>query len=389
MIGLILITLLVTLASCSSDARNLPANMLFEVPNGYSQRVVWDELGLYTKGPDLFPGQNDHPDMNQVNETGPMAGRFLYRTHEVRDVPSGAALSVTDLTIGETKLLAQRPDGERLDGLKWTPWGTLLFAEEVVDAKISDPDSPASESGLLYELFLEPDDPSTPSDILVRPAVGSMSHEGIGIDSSGNMYVVDEFEKGGICKFVPDSYGDLSSGQLFVLGTDDNDFGFAIWVSIDRQKAPINARIAAVDAGGSKYDRPEDVEIIDNILYVAITGENRVISIDLEGSSPIVKNFVSGGKVLGGRSGFSRPDNLASDGNGNLYIVEDNSPGDIWIATPDKDGDGQADEVVVFATLTAKAEPTGLYFAKDSNIAYVNVQDAADGNDMTIAIGRQ
>ena len=78
--------------------------------------------------------------MNTVNETGPQAGRYLYRTHETG---ANGSLSVVDLKTGEAKVLVQRADFNRLDGLRWTPWGTLLFAEETA-------------GGRLYEVILDP-----------------------------------------------------------------------------------------------------------------------------------------------------------------------------------------------------------------------------------------
>jgi secreted PhoX family phosphatase len=86
--------------------------------------------------------------------------------------------------------------------------------------------------------------------------------------------------------------------------------------------------------------------------------------------------------------GLQSPDNLASDNSGNLYIVEDNSPSDIWLAGKDGNHDGVADSVALFATLTTTgAEGTGIYFPPGMpNVMLVNVQHAANGNDMTIMI---
>ena len=42
----------------------------------------------------------------------------------------GGAVSVIDLETGRTRVLVQRGDWDALDGMVWTPWHTLLFAEE-------------------------------------------------------------------------------------------------------------------------------------------------------------------------------------------------------------------------------------------------------------------
>ena len=66
------------------------------IPEGFAQSVVSDEtdLNIYDAGRD------DWNDMNTVNETGRHAGRYLYRTHELRlpdSLPEGGTVSVVDL----------------------------------------------------------------------------------------------------------------------------------------------------------------------------------------------------------------------------------------------------------------------------------------------------
>jgi len=136
------------------------------IPEGYRMYKVSDEsdLNIYIDNPNpdingISRDMSDLSDMNTVNETGKMAGRFLYRTHEV---DNGGAVSVVDLKTGEAKVIAQATDGDEplmgptfpeftqgrdLDGIRWTPWGSLLFAEE-------DP------QGRVYEMFFDPQDPT-------------------------------------------------------------------------------------------------------------------------------------------------------------------------------------------------------------------------------------
>jgi uncharacterized protein len=91
-----------------------------------------------------------------------------------------------------------------------------------------------------------------------------------------------------------------------------------------------------------------------------------------------------------GITGFKRPDNLASGPDGRLWIVEDNEPSDIWAADPDRDGDGRSDGLHLFASLRdVEAEGTGLYFGKDPQTLFVNIQHFVTGNDKTMAIFRR
>ncbi len=138
-------------------------------------------------------------------------------------------------------------------------------------------------------------------------------------------------------------------------------------------------------------------------MYVAVTGENLVLAIDLHGSggAPLVSHYVKAGvnaPAGTANDAFTFPDNLALDPAGNLYIAED--PGgvaatgktigdDIWVATPDRGSSGVAASVVRFATLTdCDAEPTGIYFGKQSSTTlYVNIQHrGGDGLDKSLAI---
>ena len=157
------------------------ATMPWVIPEGFSQRIVSDETDL-----NIYTG-SDLNDMNTVNETKKRAGRYLYRTHEVRpgndiriDGGTGGSVSVVDLKTGVAKEIAARADWEALDGLVWTPWHTLLFAEETITSTRPDPDVPQATSGLLYEIKLMKKDPTTAASVTVRPMLGSLSHEEIG-----------------------------------------------------------------------------------------------------------------------------------------------------------------------------------------------------------------
>jgi hypothetical protein len=374
------------------------ANEPWIVPQGFKQSIVSDESKL-----DIYIG-SDWNDMNTVNETGKHAGRYIYRTHEVRPRASGAAytggaVSVVDLETGEAKMVMQRRDWEALDGIVWTPWHTLLVTEETGDALFADPHFPAAIRGLVYELKLDKKDPTKAERADVRPMLGSIAHEGIEIDAEGNVYVIDEYSTGAIYKFVPTNYGDLSSGQLYALKVNDSATGDKTgpgeWVALDMSIAQTDARMAAVNVGATPYGRPEDLERIGNMLYVAITSEARVLSIRL-GDKPWVHNFVKAGlnaqveNRSAGITGFKSPDNLANGPDGKLWIVEDNVPSDIWVALPDHDGDGASDGVHLFASLKDNgAEGTGIYFGKDPQMLYVNIQHSATGNDKTIAITKE
>jgi hypothetical protein len=352
-------------------------------------------------------GFNDLSDMNTVNETGWQAGRFLYRTHETGN---GGAVSVTDLVTGVSRIVAQRADWERFDGIAWTPWGTILAGEESSPSALKDPAYPNAVGGHVYEI-----DPES-GVARTLAAVGARAHEGIRFDREGNLYGISERTPGYIYKFVPARKRDLSSGQLYVLRLVEDlgdRTGWGEWVSLNPDSATINSDAAADAVGATGYGRPEDVEIGtstgndlrgDNTLYVAITSENRVLAIDLDPrerghrGQVFVSDYVRNGVNAPGD--FTAPDNLALDQAGNLYITEDpggNAAGgktlgdDVWAAPFNPTSSRQSRPAERFLSITdCEAEPTGIYFSLSGRTLFVNIQHRGgpDGRDVALAVKR-
>ncbi|MEV0809132.1 alkaline phosphatase PhoX [Micromonospora sp. NPDC050200] len=342
-------------------------------PEGFTQDLVADETVL-----NIYGGTTDDlTDMNTVNETGPQAGRYLYRTQEVG---SNGSLSVIDLKTGEAKVIAQRADWRRLDGLRWTSWGTLLFAEE-------------TGGGRLFEAFLDPKDLTTVTRIEERREVGILAHEGIEALADGTVFVIDELNGGSIYKFEPTTRGDLSDGQLYALkltgltdaeqkwnqATYSSKVGAFEWVALDMNQVVVDADAASNAVNATEFGRPEDVEVIGSTLYVANTSEDRVVAIDL--NKDVLTSFVEAGVNVpvesrsAGVTGFNSPDNLAQGPDGRLWMVEDNFASDIFVAGNDTDQDGTADKVELFASLKDPgAEISGIYFGKDPRTLFFNVQ---------------
>lgn len=160
---------------------------------------------------------------------------------------------------------------------------------------------------------------------------------------------------------------------------------------LDRLAVQIDADAAATAVGATGYGRPEDVEMAtstantgggSNLLFVAITNENRILRIDLrerQGGSQhetaLVSDYVRAG--VNAPLDFQSPDNLALDKNGNLYITEDGAGivgNDVWVAIPANGSADTAERTVRFASLTdCQAEPSGVYFDKSGTVLFINV----------------
>jgi len=381
----------------------------FVIPPGFEQQVVAEEGD---------PGLNvnsDNWDMSTQNEFGKNAGRYIYRTHENRR-GQASQVSLTDLKTGQSKILAERQDWEAFDGIVWTPWGTILAAEEVITSAARDPQAPQAEAGLVYEFFIDRNDPSVldpsrepmtaPGDgtsdtvqdgIRVRPALGAKSHEGMRFDKRGNLYGIAESrgdttagQSGAIFRFVPDHKGDLSRGQLQAFDSPNGQDGEGRWIDLDRAQSQINADREAETKGANEYMRPEDVETGQstgrdrnnggNTVYVALTegDDEGVLAIDVSSSKrPFAYDYVGMQAGNASQPAFDAPDNLALDRKGNLVIAEDpptNPVGaDYFVAAPprgsDDDDEGgkrrqPARTVQRFASLKdCIGEPSGPYFA--------------------------
>ncbi|MEZ4924835.1 MAG: DUF839 domain-containing protein [Saprospiraceae bacterium] len=290
-----------------------------------------------------------------------------------------------------------------LDPAVWTPWGSIVTGEEW------------ASNGRLFEWKNPLQNAGDAVDIVWQSKVPSVSHEGVKFDADGNMYFVDENTSGSVYKFVPENAGDLSSGQTFVLTIDAfagdaaanwNDAantgqprtGAATWVAITDVSGTATTvadpfdftnrggRLAADEVNATPYGRPEDLEIIGTRLFFTTTSEHSAYSIDLNGGTATVQLFADQnsldavtGTAVG--SEFRNPDNLASDASGNVYIIEDNEPGDVWKVV-DADNDGVAESMARFISLSVDgAEPTGFLQTSDPNTFLVCIQHPASGND--------
>lgn len=345
----------------------------FVVPNGFCQTKVQDESDL-----DVYPGVDDLHDMNTVNETGALAGRYLYNTYEVG---AGGAVGITDLATGDTAVLAQRPDWNRLDGIRWTPWGSLLITEETT-------------GGMVHELTMNPDDPTEVLDVAARPQLGVMRHEGIDLDADGNVYVVDELNGGSLYRFEPTTTGDLSDGQLFALklegltraeqkwdpATFDDKVGDYDWMPLDMAQVVVDTDAASNAVDATEFGRPEDVEVIGERVHVANTSEDRTISLDLRRDelAAVVQKGVNTPveDAANGVTGFNNPDNLAEGPRGELFVAEDNDFSDVWVVTDSSRRRGPAHKVELFSSLVDEnAETTGIYFSPfEPDTLYLSVQ---------------
>ncbi len=377
-------------------------------------------------------------DMITVNESGRDKGRFLFTVYET----GAAGVQRMDRWTGQVDTIWQTPvpfGQVAFDACFWTPWGTLITAEESWTTAAAGATSPY---GRLFEFRNPTIAPAILNPVTAGSNAGAefehanvvprVSHEGVQFDSAGNMYFIDELNGGGIYKYTSAARmkdvkrGGVSyfaAGQTFVLrvgdGTTPNATGAYQWIPItDTNGSAMPGAITITDTNGVRsvdgrnttdlaafkgtdYQRPEDLQIQalrnGEFLYVATTTTNEVYRLDLRANTISVfanrntLDLATGAKV---GEALASPDNLAVDSRGNIYIVEDRNGGvddDIWFARDlNKDGDltDPGEGLGRWASNgTPGSEFTGLYFdPRNKRRAWVNIQHPSSGNDRTIEV---
>ncbi len=348
-------------------------------------------------------------------------------------LPSGLdkwtpSLQRLDLRTGKVETILRGLSGA--DGVRLTPWGTVLVTEEADDGgayEVIDPLNVTNHTVVSRAAGNIIDASGNPSTKVVkRSALPTLAWEGIGILPSGVVYAGDEerpgsggfnADGGAIFKFVPQfprtSSGPISnladsplaSGWVFALQAScisNNqqvgqgcEIGNGAWVAVNAA----TARVDANAAGATGYYRPEDLELdadyadAANPLAVRFCWANTgnegaknyaevVCGVD---SAPLTaaanQRTVVVNRLVEGDTDFNSFDNLAfQPKTGNLYVIEDHNNGDVFACLPDgADRDLKSDGCVkILSVKDTSAEPTGFFFTPDGRSAFVTIQHSND-----------
>ena len=349
-------------------------------------------------------------------------------------LPSGIvkmtpSLQRVDLKTGKVETILRGLSGA--DGVRLTPWGTVLVTEEADDGgayEVIDPLNVSNHTVVSRAAGNIVDANGNPSTKVVkRSALPTLAWEGIGVLPSGVVYMGDEERPGSggfntnggaLFKFIPQNprtatgpiadlnESPLAAGWVFAMQVscvNNNqqvgqgcEVGNAAWVPVNTA----NARIDANAVGATGYYRPEDLELdplysdAANPLAVRLCWTNTgnegaknyaevVCGVD---SSPLTasatQRTVTVNRFVEGDKDFNSFDNLAfQPGTGNLYVIEDHNNGDIFACLPDGvDRDLKTDGCVkILSVKDSSAEPTGFFFTADGRTAFVSIQHSNDG----------
>ncbi|MEJ2059040.1 MAG: DUF839 domain-containing protein [Gammaproteobacteria bacterium] len=354
--------------------------------------------------------------------------------------PSAPGIQRVRLSDGQVETILS---GTRsCDPAHTTPWGTVVIGEEAGNTgTILEIIDPLHTTNVSYDRDTGTLSGADAGNVAVRPALGHLSFEGVGIYPNGVMYYGDENRPhtgtpgGAYFKFVPTTpwngtapigsldESPLVSGSVYGLrlgkrsGNTDygqgTNTGLGSWVMINNAY-DADLRAAAADLSLTGYYRPEDLAIDTRALdhgqvrfcanNTGNEGSDRnwgetvcVTDGTLEEATanlatPEVQLFAVG------TSQFAMMDNIAyQPGRANWVIHEDgDAPGfavdphnnDLWACLEDgKDVDTLSDGCVRIATLNdLHAEWTGGLFDATGKRFFVSVQHNVTGHGVILEI---
>lgn len=269
-----------------------------------------------------------------------------------------------------------------------TSWGTVISCEEVT-AFDGNGDG-YYDYGWSVEV-----DPVTKVVIDKRWAMGNFAHENVAIHPNNQtFYQGADSDPGYIFKFVADQPEDLSSGKLYVYQGSKN--GSGNWILLNNTtKYERNTTLQqCTSVGATVFKGVEDIEVgPDGKLYVAVKDECVVYR--FTDSDPLTGTTVSDFETYAGGMNYdidygtgtvSEPwgcgnDNLAFDGEGNLWVLQDGDKNYIWLV---KNGHTQASPLVeLFGVSPFGSEPTGITFTPDYKYMYISIMHPSSSNNST------
>lgn len=224
-----------------------------------------------------------------------------------------------------------------------TPWGTWLSCEEF-------------DAGQVWEC-----DPTGVAAAQVRPAMGSFCHEAAAADGHRRViYLTEDEVDGGLYRFVPKLWGDLSAGRLDVMieagaGLGWHEVPEPVWTT-----TPTRYQVAAM----KRFDGGEGAWFDNDQLYFTTKGDNRVWRYGPEANSleVIYDIDTSPTPVLSG------VDNVTVSAAGHLFVCEDGGNMEVVVLT----ADGGVEPFLRMET--EGSEVTGVAFNPAGTHMYVSSQ---------------
>ncbi|MEU9853309.1 alkaline phosphatase PhoX [Streptomyces sp. NPDC047974] len=236
-----------------------------------------------------------------------------------------------------------------------TPWNTWLSCEEV-------------SLGYVYET-----DPYGVNAAVRRDAMGRFKHEAAAADPVRKVvYLTEDESDGCFYRFIPNTWGNLSSGTLQVLKAGTATSGSFTWQNVpDPDGSPTTTRTQV--SGAKKFSGGEGCHYADDKVWFTTKGDNRLWQLNLTNST--YELAYDDSLVPGGAAPLTGVDNVTGASSGDLYIAEDGGNMEICLITPD-------DTVAPFLRITGQSgsEITGPAFSPDGTRLYFSSQRGTSGS---------
>ena len=235
-----------------------------------------------------------------------------------------------------------------------TPWATWLSCEE-------------TDNGLVWEC-----DPLGNTEAIVRPALGRFMHEAVATDPvRKQLYLTEDKPDGGLYRFTPDTWGDLSAGVLEAAVTrSSSDKGMTVdWQAIpdpDAAEEPTRYQLENM----ARFDGGEGIVYTGDKLYFTTKGDDSVWQLN-PGNSQLRRVYHAAEHTWPVLTGV---DNITADTFGNLFVAEDG--GDMQVVMLSASG-----KVMPIAQVPghSASEITGVAFSPDGSRLYFNSQRGEGG----------
>ncbi|MFG2025464.1 alkaline phosphatase PhoX [Streptomyces sp. NPDC048825] len=236
-----------------------------------------------------------------------------------------------------------------------TPWGTWLSCEEV-------------SLGFVYET-----DPKGVNAAVRRDAMGKFKHEAAAADPVRKViYLTEDESNGCFYRFIPSTWGNLSSGTLQVLKAGTGTSGSFTWANVpDRDGSPTVTRDQV--SGAKRFNGGEGCHYASDTVWFTTKGDNRVWQLNLLNST--YELAYDDSLVTNGTAPLTGVDNVTGSSSGDLFVAEDGGNMEICIITPD-------DIVAPFLRITGQSssEICGPAFSPDGKRLYFSSQRGTSGS---------
>ena len=319
------------------------------LPSGFSSRVI-ARSGQAVSGTSYL--WHNAPDGGACFGDG--SGWIYVSNSEIN--PGGGASAVTFDSSGNiTAAYRILSDTRQNCAGGGTPWNTWLSCEEV-------------SRGYVYET-----DPWGGASTR-RDTMGLFKHEAAAADPVRRaVYLTEDETNGCFYRFVPSTWGDLSSGTLQVLQAGTGTSGSFTWATVpDPDGSPAFTRDQV--SGAKRFNGGEGCYYADDTVWFTTKGDNRVWQVNLATGT---YELAYDDSLVSGTPPLTGVDNVTGSGSGDLFVAEDGGDMEICIITPD-------DVVAPFLRIDGQAgsEITGPAFSPDGTRLYFSSQRGTLGTPL-------